>query len=206
MNPQLSPDQRAALALKAMTQDEKFQLISVQFGDTENGHIMSPGALGSAGYAGDPRLGIPALQESDAGLGVAKPLKLRRHRIAVGPGDGGDLRSRDRLCRRRDDRQRGAPAGFNVLLAGGVDLVRDPRNGRNFEYAGEDPLLAGADRRQGDPRHPEPACRLDHQALRAQRPGDRPHDAERGYRPRPRRAKRTCWPSRSPSRPAIPAR
>jgi beta-glucosidase len=33
--------------------------------------------------------------------------------------------------------------GFNVQLAGGADLARDPRNGRNFEYAGEDPLLAG---------------------------------------------------------------
>jgi beta-glucosidase len=32
---------------------------------------------------------------------------------------------------------------INVQLAGGVDLARDPRNGRNFEYAGEDPLLAG---------------------------------------------------------------
>src|ERR1039457_6548457 len=33
--------------------------------------------------------------------------------------------------------------GFNMTLGGGVDLVREPRNGRNFEYAGEDPLLAG---------------------------------------------------------------
>src|SRR3569623_976427 len=29
------------------------------------------------------------------------------------------------------------------MLGGGVDLVREPRIGRNFEYAGEDPLLAG---------------------------------------------------------------
>ncbi len=34
--------------------------------------------------------------------------------------------------------------GFNVLLGGSVNLIREPRNGRNFEYAGEDPWLAGA--------------------------------------------------------------
>src|SRR5476649_999311 len=33
--------------------------------------------------------------------------------------------------------------GFNMTLGGGVDLAREPRNGRNFEYAGEDPILAG---------------------------------------------------------------
>jgi beta-glucosidase len=32
---------------------------------------------------------------------------------------------------------------FNVLLAGGVNLTRDAWGGRDFEYVGEDPLLAG---------------------------------------------------------------
>ena len=32
--------------------------------------------------------------------------------------------------------------GLNVMLAGGANLARDPRNGRNFEYLSEDPLLS----------------------------------------------------------------
>src|SRR3974377_2446869 len=33
--------------------------------------------------------------------------------------------------------------GYNMSLGGGVNLTRDPRNGRTFEYLGEDPILAG---------------------------------------------------------------
>ena len=33
--------------------------------------------------------------------------------------------------------------GFNMSIGGGVNITREPRNGRNFEYAGEDPILAG---------------------------------------------------------------
>ncbi len=144
LNPRLSPDQRATLTLEAMTQDEKFQLISIQFGDTENGHIMSPGALGSAGYGpAIQRLGLPAIQESDAGLGVAKPLKLGATALPSGLATAASF---DPALAYAGGAMIGSEAhrrGFNVMLAGGADLVRDPRNGRNFEYAGEDPLLTG---------------------------------------------------------------
>jgi beta-glucosidase len=33
--------------------------------------------------------------------------------------------------------------GYNMSIGGGVDLIREPRNGRNFEYASEDPILGG---------------------------------------------------------------
>ncbi|MBD8880208.1 glycoside hydrolase family 3 C-terminal domain-containing protein [Rhodanobacter sp. 7MK24] len=144
MNPRLSPDQRAELVLKAMTQDEKFRLIRVDFGDTENGHVMAPGALGSAGYGpAIARLGLPGIQESDAGLGVAKPLKLGATALPSGLATAASF---DPTVAYAGGAMIGSEAhrrGFNVMLAGGVDLVRDPRNGRNFEYAGEDPLLAG---------------------------------------------------------------
>ena len=33
--------------------------------------------------------------------------------------------------------------GYNMTLGGGTNLAREPRNGRTFEYMGEDPVLAG---------------------------------------------------------------
>src|SRR5262249_43718276 len=33
--------------------------------------------------------------------------------------------------------------GFNMTLGGGVNIARELRNGRNFEYQGEDPIVAG---------------------------------------------------------------
>ena len=141
MNPRLSPDQRAGLVLNAMTQDEKFRLLRTEYGDA---HPRPPGALGSAGYQpAITRLGLPAIQESDAGLGVAKPLDIGATALPSGLATAASF---DPALAYEGGAMIGSEAhrrGFNVMLAGGADLVRDPRNGRNFEYAGEDPLLAG---------------------------------------------------------------
>ena len=140
-----TPDERAALLVAAMTRDEKFALIRSRFAI---GEAKPPEALVAAGYVAPiPRLGIPAQGLVDAGLGVTNPGGAREgdHATAMPSGPmTASTWSRDiafaggRTMGREAWRQ-----GFNVLLAGSVNLQRDPRNGRNFEYAGEDPLLAG---------------------------------------------------------------
>ena len=151
-NPALSAERRTELLLKQMTRDEKLKLVFGHFGaDWEaTGLKKHPQALrNSAGFVeGVPRLGIPAQFETDAGLGVATQGSGKRNpreRTALPSGlattatwnkalafQGGAMISSEARS-----------SGFNVMLAGGVNLLRDPRNGRNFEYGGEDPLLAG---------------------------------------------------------------
>ncbi|MRW88992.1 glycosyl hydrolase [Duganella sp. FT80W] len=149
MDKSLSADQRAELALKAMTQEEKLKYVLGHFGsDFGNKTKKHPAALPfSAGYIeGVPRLGLPALFETDAGLGVAtQASKTPRERTSL-PSGLATTATWDRELAYKGGAMIGSEArasGFNVMLAGGVNLLREPRNGRNFEYAGEDPLLAG---------------------------------------------------------------
>ncbi len=148
------PDERARLALRAMTLDEKIGLVhGIMAFETKDalGRVvpLPPQAIaGSAGYVpGVPRLGIPALYETDASLGVANPLGLRAADVATAlPASLLLAATFDPSLAYAAGALVGAEAhakGFNVLLGGGMDLTRDPRNGRNFEYLGEDPWLAG---------------------------------------------------------------
>jgi beta-glucosidase len=102
--------------------------------------------IGGTGFAvrAVPRLHLPALQMSDgpvgvrsnqgfpstvyaAGIGLAatwNPVLAER----VGAGIGKDARAR----------------GIHFMLGPGVNIYRQPVNGRNFEYFGEDPFLSSA--------------------------------------------------------------
>jgi beta-glucosidase len=151
LNADLTPDERAELVLAQMTREEKFGLLSGFFGLKREDKKYSPPAgarQGSAGYVpGIPRLGIPPQWQTDAGLGVATQhgAKHKRERTAL-PSGLAIAATWDPDLAYRAGAMIGAEArasGFNVLLGGGVNLARDPRSGRNFEYAGEDPLLAG---------------------------------------------------------------
>ncbi|HWY71399.1 MAG TPA: glycoside hydrolase family 3 C-terminal domain-containing protein [Terriglobales bacterium] len=148
MNPTLSPEQRADLVLKQMTLDEKLALL--------HGNGMAHAAQwqmplthlsnGGAGYVeGVKRLGIPPLLISDAAYGVRDSGANGRYSTAM-PSNLGAASSWDAqsACEYGEVIGRELRAqGFNMTLGGGVNLAREPRNGRTFEYAGEDPLLAG---------------------------------------------------------------
>src|SRR5262249_32649284 len=128
----------------------KFQLIRSYFAGPRKPEDkpVPPGYIGSAGYIPAlERVGIPAIQESDAGLGVASSERMRPGDYATPlPAGPVTAASWDPKIAFRGGAMIGGEAhakGFNVLLAGGTNLMREPRNGRNFEYAGEDPLLAG---------------------------------------------------------------
>jgi beta-glucosidase len=149
LDPSLDPDRRAELAVQQMTNDEKVQLAFGYFGSDWQGKKPPAAArYGSAGYVpGIPRLGIPAQWQTDAGVGVATQggAATKRERTSLPSGIATAATWNPDIAF-RGGQMIGAEArasGFNVMLAGGVNLARDPRNGRNFEYGGEDPLLAG---------------------------------------------------------------
>jgi beta-glucosidase len=147
LNDKLSPDERADLVVKEMTLAEK---ISLLHGTGMQGlSPMSPLAAqsnGGAGYVvGIPRLGIPGIQMSDAAYGVRNSGENGRYSTAL-PDDLAGAATWDLdaayeygalIGRELRDQ------GYNMSLGGGVNLAREPRNGRTFEYMGEDPLLAG---------------------------------------------------------------
>lgn len=140
---------RALSVVEQMTLDEKTILTHgvMPLPVGENPPPIPDDAIPAAGYVhGIPRLGIPALKETDASLGVSYVGGLRNDGATALPSGLAMASSWNADLVEEGGRMIGSEArakGFNVLLAGGVNLMRDPRNGRNFEYLGEDPLLAG---------------------------------------------------------------
>jgi beta-glucosidase len=148
MNSSLSPDERADLVLKQMTLDEKIDLLHGNgMPHTPNWQMpLTKDANGGAGYIVPiPRLGLPAVNMSDAAYGVRSSGENGRYSTAL-PSDLGAASSWDTGAACRYGALIGyelRAQGYNMTLGGGVDLAREPRDGRTFEYQGEDPVLAG---------------------------------------------------------------
>ena len=144
----LSPDQRADLVIEKMTLDEKIQLLHGSGG----GRGAAPAALttsrsnGGAGWVpGIERLGIPDINMADSAVGVTRGAAESRYSTLLPSSLGAaaswnpDLALLYGQVIGRELRDQ----GYNMSIGGGVNITREPRNGRNFEYAGEDPILAG---------------------------------------------------------------
>ncbi len=124
----MNADERARELLAQMTPDEKLALIS----GTENMYTK-----------GVPRLGVRRIRMADASMGLRDPyvdatafpasIALaatwnRERAYAYGEAVGEEFRA----------------AQIDVVLGPGVNLYRVHECGRNFEYLGEDPLLAAS--------------------------------------------------------------
>ena len=116
---------RVEAILKQMTLEEKIDTI---------------GGVNSFYIRGNPRLGLPELKMADGPFGIRKsgPSTTYAAGIALAASWDVDLARRVGTMLGRDARAR----GVHFLLAPAVNIYRAPMCGRNFEYFGEDPLLA----------------------------------------------------------------
>jgi beta-glucosidase len=147
MNPRLSPDERAEMVLHEMTLDEKMSLVHGE-GMPGWGKPRPNAYLGNGGAGfvlGIQRLGIPFIQMSDAAYGVRNSGDNGRYSTAL-PSNVASAASWDPQAACEYGALIGnelRAQGYNMTLGGGSNLTREPRNGRTFEYLGEDPVLAG---------------------------------------------------------------
>ncbi|MCL2450593.1 MAG: PA14 domain-containing protein, partial [Polyangiaceae bacterium] len=121
-----TPGERADALLAQMTLEEKIDYLG---GD--RGFYIRP----------IPRLGIPEIKMSDGPAGCRNwgPSTVYPAGVALAATFDTALVERVGHAIGRDCRAR----GVHILLAPGVNIARSPLGGRNFEYMGEDPFLAG---------------------------------------------------------------
>ena len=147
MNTSLSPDERADLVIKEMTLDEKIAMLHGVGMPTDDPYTPenAPSNRGVGYEVGVPRLGIPGIDMSDAAYGVRSSGVNGRYSTAL-PANEAAAASWDPEAAYEYGKLIGTELraqGYNMSLGGGTNLTREPRNGRTFEYLGEDPILAG---------------------------------------------------------------
>ena len=117
---------RAAALVAQMTLEEKCAYI----GGSKDGFYIRP----------IERLGIPLIRMADGPQGVRNNTKstLFACGVAAAAAWNEDVVYEMGVALGQDSRAR----GVHILLGPGVNIYRSPLCGRNFEYMGEDPLLA----------------------------------------------------------------
>jgi beta-glucosidase len=135
--------QRAAALVSQLTISEKIQLVHGTGMPALGLGTVPPGTpLGTGYIPGIPRLGIPSIAATDSSEGVNTP----SGRSTPLPAPIALAASWDSELAKEYGAHIGTELrtlGFAEGLGGGINLAREPRNGRTFEYMGEDPVLAG---------------------------------------------------------------
>jgi beta-glucosidase len=142
MDKSLPPDQRADMVIEQMTIDEKIQLVH---GRQPGRGQVNPSNGGAGWIPGIPRLGIPDINMADSAVGVTRGAAMGRYSTLL-PSTLAGAGSWDPKAAYRYGTVIGRELrdqGYNMSIGGGVNITREPRDGRNFEYNGEDPILAG---------------------------------------------------------------
>lgn len=141
--PDTVADERAATLVSQLTTTEKLQLVHGTGSPTLGYGTFPPEALSGASYIpGVPRLGIPAVSSADSAAGV----NVNNARVTALPAPVALASSWDPALATEYGAQIATELrtlGYAEGLGGGVNLAREPLDGRTFEYMGEDPVLAG---------------------------------------------------------------
>jgi beta-glucosidase len=119
-------DQRVDKIMSQLTQDEKISLLH-GYNNFYTGEIK--------------RMDIPRIKMTDGPVGTRNDGKSTAYPAGACLAATWDpaIAEREGVALGRDARSR----GDHILLGPGVNIYRQPQNGRNFEYMGEDPFLTG---------------------------------------------------------------
>src|SRR5689334_14925696 len=135
MNAALTPEERARMLVAQMTLDEK--VLEIHMLDVPD-HPRE--------VAGIPRLGIPTFKITNGPAGAGPGDSQSTQKATALPSALGLSATWDPVQATAFGHIAGSEVssrGENLLEAPGVNITRVPRNGRNFEYFGEDPYLSG---------------------------------------------------------------
>lgn len=141
--------------ISAMKLDEKLDMVIGAAGiDTDASSTIGSSAERVPGAAGQlnaiPRLGIPAIVVADGPAGVRinptregtkQTFYCTHFPVATVVSSTWNTELANQIGKAMGDETR--HYGVDVLLAPATNIMRNPLNGRNFEYYSEDPLLAG---------------------------------------------------------------
>lgn len=141
--------------IDAMTLDEKLDMVIGAAGvETDESATVGSSAELVPGAAGQlnaiPRLGIPAIVVADGPAGVRinptregtkQTFYCTHFPVATVVSSTWNTELANQIGKAMGDET--LHYGVDVLLAPATNIMRNPLNGRNFEYYSEDPLLAG---------------------------------------------------------------